>query len=141
MRKRETGLATRIVREALWATLLHLYRGNNRVSFGRSELKNDHAIPGVHFEMLLIRGQRTSRGGCHIQVGHNLLPVRENVENAVARMKRRLNKREDNAMRTVSDRNTIGERSGTVGGSYLWTAGPGNRRRSRSSAPSLPGRR
>ena len=84
------------------ATLLHLYRGNNRVSFGRSELKNHHAILGIHFEMLLIRGQRTSRGGCHIQIGQNLLPIRENIENAVAGMERRLHKREDYAMRTVS---------------------------------------
>ena len=81
---------------------------------------------GIHFEMLLIRGQRTSRGGCHIQIGQNFLPVRENVENAVAGMERWLNKREDYAMRTVSHRNTIGERSGTVSGRHLWTAGPGN---------------
>jgi hypothetical protein len=68
------------------ATLLQLYCGNNRVSFGRSELKNYHAIPGIYFETLLKSGQRTSSGRCHIQIGHNLLPVRENVENAVAGM-------------------------------------------------------
>jgi hypothetical protein len=68
------------------ATLLQLNRGDNRVSFGRSELKNHHAILGIHFETQLIRGQRTSRGRCHIQIGHNLLPVRENVEDAVAGM-------------------------------------------------------
>ena len=44
------------------------------------------AIPGIHFETLLIRGQRASRGGCHIQICQNFLPVRENVENAVAGM-------------------------------------------------------
>ena len=65
---------------------LHLYCGNDRVSFGRFELKNHHAIPGIHFETLLIRGQRSPRGGCHIQIGHNLLPVREDVEDAVAGM-------------------------------------------------------
>ena len=81
---------------------MHLYRGNNRVPFGRSELKNYHAILGVDFEMLLIRGQRTSRGGCHIQIGQNFLPVREDVENSLAGMERWLNKREDYAMRTVS---------------------------------------
>ena len=64
--------------------LLHLYRGNNRVSFDRSELKNYQAIPAIYFETPLMRGQRTSRGGCHIEIGHNLLPVRENVEDAVA---------------------------------------------------------
>ncbi len=67
-------------------TLLHLYRGNNRVSFDRSELKNHQAIPGIHFETLLICGQRTSRGGCDIQIGQNFLSVCENVEDAVAGM-------------------------------------------------------
>ena len=38
------------------ATLLHLYRGNDRVSFSRSEFKNHHAILGIHFETPLIGG-------------------------------------------------------------------------------------
>jgi hypothetical protein len=90
------------------------------------KLKNDQAIPSIYFEMLLMRGQRTSRGGCHMQIGQDFLSVRENVENAISGMKRRLNKREDYAMRTVIHRNTIGESSGAVWGSYLWAPGPGN---------------
>jgi len=66
-------------------TLFHLYRGDNCVSFGSSEVENHHAIFGVNLEMLLIGGQSTSRGG-HIQIRQDLLPVRENVENALARM-------------------------------------------------------
>ena len=66
--------------------LLHLYRRNDRVSFGRFELENHHAISGVHIEMLLIRGQRSPRGGRHIQIVQNFLPIRENIEDAVACM-------------------------------------------------------
>ena len=111
------------------ATLLHLYRGNNGVSFGGFELKNDHAFLGIHFEIPLIRGQSTSRSFCHIQIGQNFLPVRENVENTLAWMKRRLNKREDDGMRTVIHRNTIAESSRAVCGRHLGAAGPSNRRR------------
>ena len=39
-------------------------------------------------------------------------------------------------MRSVSDGNTIGERSGPVGGRYLWIAGAGDFGRSRNSSPS-----
>ena len=108
------------------AMLLQLYRGNNCVSFGGFELENHHAIPGIHFETLLIRGQRTSRGGGHIEIAHNLLPVRENAENAVAGMERWLHEREDHAVRTISDGNTIGKKSGTVSGRDLRAVGPSN---------------
>ncbi len=36
--------------------------------------------------MLLICGQRRSCGGCHIHIGQNLLPIRKNIEDAVAGM-------------------------------------------------------
>ena len=86
---------------------MHLYRGDNRISFGRFEFKDHHAIPGIHFETLLMRGQRVPRRGCHIQIGQNFLPVCKNVEYAFAWMERRLHKREDYAMRTGSNRNKI----------------------------------
>ena len=105
---------------------MHLYRGDNRVSFSRSELKNHHAIPGNHLDALLIRGQDASRGGGHVQIAYDLLSIRKNTENAVAWMECRLHKREEYAVLTVSRGDAIAERSGTVGGNYFRAAGSGN---------------
>ena len=60
---------------------MHLYRGHYGVSFGWSELKNHDAIPGSHLKTLLICGQRTSCGGCYVQVADNLLTIRGEKKN------------------------------------------------------------
>ena len=64
---------------------------NNRASVGLQSRIT--MIRGFHLEMRLIGGEGISGGGCHIQIGDNLLPVREDVEDAVAGMQRRLDKR------------------------------------------------